>query len=120
MKRIVVATLTIWTLGCASAHAECAFVRFRFLFGSDAATSMQVGSGQPCHIGVRAGARSVFESVRVSSQASNGTVSPSGQSGVVYRSKPGFRGADSFAFTVTGRGPSSSGPATIRVSVTVQ
>ena len=117
MKRIV-AALTIWTLGCASAHAECAFVRF--LFGSDAATSMQVGSGQPCHIGVRAGARSVFESVRVSSQASNGTVSPSGQSGVVYRSKPGFRGADSFAFTVTGRGPSSSGPATIRVSVTVQ
>jgi hypothetical protein len=120
MNRALVVTLAMWTLGCAAARAECAFVRFRFMFGSDAATSMQVGSGQPCAIGVRAGARSVFESVRVSSQASSGTVSASGASGVVYRSKPGFRGSDAFAFTVTGHGPASSGPSTIRVSVTVQ
>ena len=70
-------------------------------FGSDTSTVMQVGSGKRCSVTLHAGGRSVFSGVAISAQARNGTVR-AGSSGVTYQSKPGYKGADAFAFTVTG------------------
>jgi hypothetical protein len=119
VKQIFVSGLMLWALGAASADA-CVTARYRFSFGSDTATSMQVASGQSCLVGVGAAGQSTFTSFRISSPPANGTASQSGTSGVVYRSRAGFHGSDAFAFTVTGHGPAGNGSSTIRVSVTVQ
>ena len=93
-------------------------------FGSNTATDMHVGSGKPCPIMLRTGGRSTFSAIAVSAPPRNGTARPNGSSGVVYQSKPGYKGADSFAFTITGSGPrgsgTSTGTSTIQVGVVVQ
>jgi len=116
--RLVMTAVFLATLGVGEASA-CNTVRFNFRFGSETSTVMHVGSGKPCPITLRTSARSTFSSVTVSAPARNGTVRAGG-SGVTYQSKPGFAGADSFAFTVTGSGASGSGKSTVQVAVTVQ
>lgn len=107
-------------LGLAEASA-CSVARFRFpTFGSNTGTDMHVSSGKPCPIRVRTGGRSTFSAVALSSPARNGTARASGASGFVYQSRPGYKGPDSFAFTVTGSGPHGSGTSTIQVGVVVQ
>ena len=88
-------------------------------FGSDTSTVMHVASGKPCAIPLRTGARSTFSGVTIGAPARNGSASAS-SSGVTYQSKPGFKGADSFAFTVSGTNASGPGKATVQVAVTVQ
>src|ERR1043165_8886291 len=124
MRRFALATavLTVFVmiLGLAEASA-CSVARFRFpTFGSNTGTDMHVTSGKPCPIRVRTGGRSTFSAVTVSAPARNGTARSDGSSGVVYQSKPGYKGADSFAFTVSGKGPSGSGTSTVQVGVVVQ
>jgi hypothetical protein len=94
-------------------------MRFRFNFGSDTSTDMHVGSGKPCSVTLRAGARSTFSGVAISSPARNGTVR-AGSSGATYQSRPGFKGADSFAFTISGSNANGPGKSTVQVSVTVE
>src|SRR5207248_5565 len=107
MRRVALATAFLTVLGIVEALA-CNTARFRFNFGSDTSTDMHVGSGKSCSIPLRTGSRSTFSGVAISAPARNGKASAGG-SGVTYQSKPGFKGADSFAFTVTGTGASGSG-----------
>ena len=120
MRKLALATVFLTILGLAEASA-CSVARFRFpTFGSNTGTDMHVTSGKPCPIRVRTGGRSTFSAVTVSAPARNGTARASGASGVVYQSRPGYKGPDSFAFTVTGSGPRGSGTSTIQVGVVVQ
>ena len=118
MRRVALAAVFLATLGVLEASA-CSTVRFRFTFGSETSTVMHVASGKPCAIPLRTGARSTFSGVTISAPARNGSASAS-SSGVTYQSKPGFKGADSFAFTVSGTNASGPGKATVQVAVTVQ
>jgi len=118
MRRVILATVFLAGMGVVEASA-CNIVRFRFIFGSDTSTVMLVGSGKACSIPLRTGSRSTFSGVAVSAPARNGTAS-AGSSGVTYRSKPGYKGADSFAFTVTGTNSRGPGKSTVQVAVTVQ
>jgi len=118
MRRLALATLFLSVLGVFEASA-CNIVRFRFNFGSDTSTAMQVGSGRPCSVTLRAGARSTFSGVAISSPARNGTVR-AGSSGATYQSKAGYKGADSFAFTISGSNARGPGKSTVQVAVTVQ
>ena len=117
MRRLILATIFL-TVGVIEASA-CNVVPFRFDFGSDNSTVMQVGSGRRCSVILSAGPRSTFSGVAISAPARNGTVR-AGSSGAGYQSKPGYKGADSFAFTLAGTGPSGSWKSTVQVSVTVQ
>jgi hypothetical protein len=120
MWKLALATVFLTVLGLAEASA-CSVVRWRFpTFGSNTGTDMQVSSGKPCPIRVRTGGRSTFSSIKVSAPARNGTARSDGSSGIIYQSKPGYKGADSFAFTVTGTSPHGSGTSTIQVGVVVQ
>ena len=118
MQRLVLATIFLTVMGVIEASA-CNVIPFRFNFGSDTSTVMQVGSGRRCSVTLHTGARSTFSGIAISAPARNGTVR-AGSSGATYQSKPGYKGADAFAFTVTGTDSSGSGKSTVRVSVTVQ
>ena len=120
MQRLVLATLFLTIMGVIEASA-CNIVRFRFNLGTDTSTVMQVGSGKRCSVVLHAGARSAFSGIAISTPARNGTVRAR-SSGATYQSRPGYKGADAFAFTVTGTGAFTNGPGktTMQVSVTVQ
>jgi hypothetical protein len=120
MRRLVLTTIFLTIMGVIEASA-CNIVPFNFNLGTDTSTVMQVGSGKRCGVILRAGARSAFSGVAISAPARNGTVRAS-SSGATYQSKPGYKGADAFAFTVTGNGAftNGSGKTTVQVSVTAQ
>ena len=120
MKRLVLATIFLTVMGVIEASA-CTVVPFRLNFGSDTSTStvMQVRSGKQCSVIFSAGARSTFSGVAITAPARNGTVRP-GSIRAGYQSKPGYKGADAFAFSIAGTGPSGSWKSTVQVSVTVQ
>jgi len=103
-----------------TAAAECQVDRFSFGPGQTTETGMSVGSGQSCGVIVYAGARSRFDSVAIVARPRNGSLVPRSGVGVTYRSKPGYRGPDSFSFTITGQMTRGAGTATIRVSVNVR
>jgi Big-like domain-containing protein len=103
----------------ASAQAACYTSRFSFFPGMNTSAMMQAPSGKSCGAIVHAAGQSRFDSVRVTVPPANGTAVSRQGVGVTYRSKPGFKGQDSFTFTVTGRMRRGEGTATIRMNVTV-
>lgn len=119
MQRVGIIALVAWIASAAAAEA-CAVRRFHFAFGADTAATMLASSGELCWLRVQAGQDSIFQSVRIVAKAAHGSVTRTGSATVNYRSYPGYRGPDAFAFTVTGKGPTSAGPSTIRVSVAVE
>jgi hypothetical protein len=103
------------------AFAYCAFTRVNIpYFGSNAITTMNADSGQPCTIDGRAGGTAYMQSVTVAARPSHGSVSIGAGFVVTYRSRPGYRGPDSFAYAVRGSAPSGTGTSIVRVSVNVQ
>lgn len=114
-------TTTVFLVAAAgTAAAECHVDRFRFAPGQTTETTMTVSSGQSCGVIVHAGRNSRFDSVAFAAQPRNGSLVPRSGVGVTYRSRPAYRGPDTFSFTITGRMTSGSGTATIRVSVNVR
>jgi len=118
MRRAILATVLLMVLGVAKASA-CNFVNFRFFFGTDSETDMTVRSGQPCSMPLITGGRASYSGIVISRPARGGTARAD-SSGVTYQSKPGFKGADSFAFTVSGTTPFRTGSTTVVVRVAVQ
>jgi hypothetical protein len=105
------------------ADAGCHVGRFRFSFDSDSSANMLVTGGSTCAINLWAGLSTAYESIRITSRPAHGTAASSGNYSVAYRPNAGFRGTDSFAFTVRGTGrvrPGVVRSSTIQVSVTVQ
>jgi Bacterial Ig domain len=119
MRAIVVACVTLVSFGAAPALAECSVTRFSFYPGAEVSSNMTVSSGKSCGINLRAAGESRFDSVSVSARPKHGTVSPRAGGGVTYRAAAGYKGEDSFVFTVTGQMHTGSGTATIRISVNV-
>jgi len=106
-------------LSCASAQA-CTF-RFSFVFGQVTNGTLTAASGESCAVTEdRTGGKTVIKSVKVTSPPKNGSASP-GPIGVTYRSKPGFKGNDSFIFTIFGDGNAGTNvTATIQITATIQ
>jgi hypothetical protein len=118
MKRLALAAVLLSICGTANA-APCA-VGGTWNFGSDSTSYMLVPHGGRCSLMVRAGARSTFSSMSVSAPPRHGTARVDGGSRVVYQSKPGYRGEDTFSYTVSGVDSRGPGKTIIRVAVTVQ
>jgi len=118
MRRAILATVLLMILGVAEASA-CNFVNFRFFFGTDSETDMTVRSGQSCSMPLITGGRASYSGILISRPARGGTARADA-SGVTYRSKAGYRGPDSFAFTVSGTTPFRTGSTTVVVRVAVQ
>jgi hypothetical protein len=119
MSRFLLVVLVLFVASSNTAQAACSVGRFGLFAGATTETTMVVSSGANCGINVRPGREGRFDSTRIVTPAKNGTVSRHAVGGFTYRSKPGFKGQDSFAFAVTGKIRSVEGTATVRVSVTV-
>jgi hypothetical protein len=106
-------------LFCASAQA-CTF-RFSFVFGRVTNGTLLAASGESCAVTTtRTGSKTVIKSVKITSPPKNGSAS-AGPIGVTYRSKPGFKGNDSFTFAVFGDGDAGTNvTATVQMSATIQ
>jgi hypothetical protein len=120
MHRCIMAPVFVLGLS-ATAQADNCTARFQFIFGQVRSGTMTASSGVPCDANTtRTGAKTVIKSVRVTSPPKNGSASAH-STGVVYRSKPGFKGSDAFTFTVFGDGDAGSNlTATVQMSVNVQ
>ena len=118
MQRLLLATIFLAVMGGIEASA-CMIVPFQIDFGSDTATVMQVGSGKRCSFTLHAAAQSAFSGVAISAPARNGTARAD-YLGPTYQSRPGYKGADAFAFTVTGTNWGRPVKSTVQVGVTVQ
>ena len=118
-RTFIVASL-LTGCGLASAQAQCAVQPWSIPYlGSNTSTTMAAASGQPCQIYPSVGGSGVMTGIAISAPASNGTASASSDV-IVYQSRPGFTGQDSFTFTITGNGPGGSGTSAVQVGVTVQ
>ena len=122
LKRSFLATgflLIMWS----SSWADCKWGRFSFLFGNNSVASAVADNSQQCTLHVRTGRGSTFTAFGVTQQAKHGSVSWNGslmQSALIYTPKSGYRGADDFAFSVTGTGTTASGTSQIAVTMNVQ
>jgi hypothetical protein len=107
----------MWSTGAQAASCNA---RFSFIFSQVSNGAMGAASGVPCAATIgRTGTKTVIKSIKVTVPPKNGTAS-AGSHGVTYRSKPGYKGSDSFTFTVFGDG--DAGPnttATVQMQVTV-
>ena len=107
----------MWSAG---AQAATCNARFNFTLGQVTNGTMAAANGMPCAATIsRTTGSLVIKSVRVTAPPKNGTAS-AGSSGVTYRSKPGYKGSDSFTFTVFGDGSSGRDrTATVQMQVSV-
>src|SRR6478735_2071182 len=117
MRSFVLLAILLTSFGTADASA-CSFVNFRFFFGSDSSTDMAARSGQPCSMPLVTGGRASYSGIVISRPARGGTARAD-SSGVTYQSRPGYKGPDSFAFTVSGTTPHRTGSTTVQVRVAV-
>lgn len=111
------AALAALLLTAGSSFAECTVQRFNFFPGSEAQAAMSVTTGRTCGIISHAAGQSRFDDVRIIERPKHGTLSPNPGTGVNYRSAPGYRGEDSFVYSITGQMKAGRGTATIRVKV---
>jgi hypothetical protein len=119
MRAIVLGFLTLVAFGAAPALAECSVTRFSFYPGAQVSSSMIVSSGKSCGINLHAAGESRFDNVGISARPKHGTLSARVGGGVTYKAPAGYKGEDSFVFTVTGQMHTGNGTATIRISVNV-
>jgi hypothetical protein len=119
MRGLLVGSL-LMLLWPGTAHAAC-HARFSFTFGGTSSGTMSTSSGAQCSANAgRTGANTVIKSVKIVSPPQNGTAS-AGAHGVTYRSRPGYKGGDSFTFSFFGDGNAGKNlTATVQMSVTVQ
>ncbi len=112
------ALATISMLAVAEA-ASCRFLPFRLFIAAAAVTSMNVESGKDCLVGIPSDGSFMLESNRITAPPGHGGARPNGVAGAFYRSNPGYRGKDAFAFTLCGSDNGKPGCATVRVRVYV-
>jgi hypothetical protein len=70
-------------------------------FSAKARSWMKVQSGKPCEIWFRSSGPT--HSVQITKRPAHGTVSIGSVNKVIYQSRPGYTGADSFTYVYSGR-----------------
>jgi hypothetical protein len=121
--RHLLAVAALSLLAATPCAAGCHTSRFNFYFGQDVPATMRVTSGAPCSIKLVLGRRSNVESIAVTEPAKHGAASYNGSIGypeIAYRSSPGYKGSDAFAFSLKGQSTRRGGAGTVHVSVDVE
>lgn len=101
------------------AVASCTVPRFNFWLGNPASASMAADSGVPCSINVWQGPGGEFKTVFTAKGPAHGAVRAKGPRTMVYRSRPGYRGADSFVIAIRGTKLGAAAATDLTVNVTV-
>src|SRR5690242_639590 len=119
MRKLIVGGIALGGASAGSGGAECNGVGFRVFPAVQGEATVTVTRGRNCGVILHAGGRSRFDAVGIVQRPQHGTLSPRSGVGVTYRSSPGYKGADSFTFTVKGSMSGGDGTATIRIGVSV-
>jgi hypothetical protein len=118
MRTIAIASFALIAC-CAEATARCSVPLIRTFNNQSADGHMTVSSGTPCSIKLKY-SRGPTYGAHIVERAANGTVIVDGSNRIVYRSRAGYVGRDSFSYARTGENTGGNDVTrTVRVSVTV-
>jgi hypothetical protein len=98
---------------------DCRPVRLPLRLDSQADATLAVSRGAPCALSIDPGSVAV-DTLTVEAAPANGTLSPRGRTGVVYRPARSFAGEDAFTIAVTGHVGATAGTMLVRVRALVQ
>jgi hypothetical protein len=98
---------------------ECRATPTRLAFDPMTEVKVTTSARTPCLLSLRLGTARV-DALTITVDPQHGVVIPRGRTGVVYRPLSGFRGEDSFWFSLDGRANHNPGAAVVRVGVTVK
>jgi len=101
-----------------SAH-DCQVRPIRLALGHDQNVSIALRANTACTISVQLGS-AMLDDITVDAPAAHGTLTPRGLTGVVYRPRNGFRGLDSFDFSLHGGSTSEREISVIRVRASIE
>ena len=97
---------------------DCRVAPIQLALGIETAVSIALPANRPCTILVRPG-NATLDAITVVSPPERGTLTPRGRTGVVYRPPPGFKGGETFDFSLRGRSSSTYETSTIRVRANI-
>ena len=118
---IAVAALvaTSSSVSLTAARADACIVRGNpAACGINIVGAIEIKSGESCTWAIAIDG--VFKSSKIIKRPKHGTATMLNMSTVEYKSKAGYKGADSFAIQATGSGPSSSGTSVVTVNMTMK
>jgi hypothetical protein len=113
---LVCVVAMVWA-GIYGSH-DCRVKPIPLLPGVASNISLALPANTPCTILVAPGS-AILDDITIDAPPGRGTLTSRGRSGVVYRPDPGFKGADSFAFSLHGRPNATSGAAVVHVRATI-
>lgn len=97
---------------------DCRVAPIPLTLGLKTEVSVALPANTPCTILVQSGS-TPLDGLTIDSAPQRGTLTPRGRTGVVYRPRPGFKGADTFDFSLRGRSSAEYETATIRVRASI-
>jgi hypothetical protein len=109
--------LAMVSAGLLGSH-DCRVAPIPLTLGLQTEVSLALPANTPCTILVQSGSASL-DGLRIDIPPERGTLTPRGRTGVVYRPRPGFKGADAFDFSLSGRSHAAYETATIRVRANI-
>jgi hypothetical protein len=118
MRGLMLAALSASLAGVAHA-GECEVYRVPLQLGTDAGYQIVTASGEDCRVPVRS-PDFALESNEIIALPRYGGARVDGTTATYYRSNPGYRGADAFAFSLCGVAGGKAGCSIVRVKVQVR
>jgi hypothetical protein len=109
--------LAMVAAGILGSH-DCRVAPIPLALGVQTEVSIALPANTPCTILVQGGS-ATLDGLRIDVPPERGTLTPRGRTGVVYRPRSGFKGADVFDFSLRGRSSAAYEIATIRVRATI-
>ena len=96
----------------------CRVTPIQLALGHETEVSIALPANTPCTILVQPGS-AALDGLRIDVPPQRGTLTPRGRTGVVYRPRAGFKGADAFDFSLRGGSHAAYETATIRVRASI-
>jgi hypothetical protein len=96
----------------------CRVAPIPLALGHETEVSVSLPANTPCTILVQGGS-ATLDNLHINVPPERGTLTPRGRTGVVYRPRAGFKGADTFDFSLRGGSHSDYETATIRVRASI-
>jgi hypothetical protein len=115
-----VSGLCVLAMVCAGIFGshDCRIAPIPLALGQETAVSIALPANTPCTFLVQGGG-ATLDGLRIEVPPEQGTLTPRGRTGVVYRPRPGFKGPDGFDLSLHGRSRDAYETATIRVRANI-
>jgi hypothetical protein len=113
-------TILLTSFAGAAQAGNCEVYRVPLKINADVGYQIITTSGEDCRVAVRRSPEFGIASSEIVAFPRYGGVRVDGATATYYRSNPGYRGADAFAFALCGSAGGEAGCSTVRVKVQVR